>query len=305
MNCREFLIEFEERGALTEAATVHLNDCPGCKKTSSVQMRIWEMIDGFHRIDPPNDFDFRVKARIANARSSDFQTAGTFLPWLRYVLPVVVIGLLASVFALNALYFSNDRNLADSQPTSAVEKPSINNQVVASEQQQLQSFTDESITTDTPVVKTAATTERKQVNDLAVKEPVKVPEKLVKEKLKKVDAGSRDTTFSSATVINPLGVDPIKKNDFAAPNIDTTATMSIEDIGNFIGIEIVNENGKRRVKSITSNSLAERSGVRVGDVIDELNGKKLSDQPLQFKSLGAKSLTVIRASEKIEINLQN
>jgi membrane-associated protease RseP (regulator of RpoE activity) len=303
MNCREFLNEFEERGALTEAATVHLNDCPGCKKTSSVQMRIWEMIDGLTHIDPPNDFDFRVKARIANARPSEFQpSSSSFLPVLRYVLPLGVIILFAGLFAFNTLYFSNNQT-ADVQQKPAAESV-ISNPLIASEQQQ-QSFTGESIIPNTSVANAQPAPVKKQPDYLARKEPVKLPEKPFKEKLKKVSDGSRESLVTPPVSFFPEGFDPTKKIDSAAPNIETTATMSIEEIGKVIGIEIAFENGKRRVKSVTSKSLAERSGIRVGDVIDELNGRKLSDQPLKFKSLGAKSLTVIRATERIEINLQN
>ena len=300
MNCREFLIEFEERGALTEAATVHLNDCPGCKKTSSVQTRIWAMIDGLNPIDPPNDFDFRVKARIANARPNEFQPS-SFLPVLRYVLPLGVIILFAGLFAFNTLYFSNNQIANVEQKPSA--ESVIINPIIASEQQQ--SFTGENIIPNPSAANAQPAPVKKQPDYLAVKEPLKLPEKPLKEKPKKVSGVSNEFMVTPPKTIYPEGFDPTKKNDLVVPNIETTATMSIEDIGNFIGIEIALENGKRRVKSITSKSLAERSGVRVGDVIDELNGRKLSDQPLRFKSLDAKSLTVIRASERIEINLQN
>lgn len=51
MNCREFTAEFEERrNVLSKTAQLHLNDCPGCKKTSGKQTRVWQMIDGLKEL---------------------------------------------------------------------------------------------------------------------------------------------------------------------------------------------------------------------------------------------------------------
>ncbi len=73
MNCRNFLKEFEDRAALTETATLHLNDCAGCKKVNDEQTRVWQMIETLPAVDAPKDFDFRLKAQIAKAKSENFQ----------------------------------------------------------------------------------------------------------------------------------------------------------------------------------------------------------------------------------------
>jgi hypothetical protein len=108
MNCRDFLIEFEDRDTLTRAATLHLKDCLGCQKTTAVQTRIWQMIDGLGRVDAPKDFDFRLKAQIAKANANDFKPR--FLPALRYVLPLSAIVLVFALVVFNAV-FLNDKNI--------------------------------------------------------------------------------------------------------------------------------------------------------------------------------------------------
>ncbi|MDQ3062111.1 MAG: hypothetical protein M3R14_04510, partial [Acidobacteriota bacterium] len=123
MNCRDFLIEFEERTALTEAAMFHLDDCPSCKKTSREQTRVWQMIDVLPRVDAPNNFDFRVKARIANSKSTDFQPR--FFPVLRFVMPLGVIVLLLGLIAFNTNYFSGDNaaeQIAVNLPPTSIER---------------------------------------------------------------------------------------------------------------------------------------------------------------------------------------
>ncbi len=72
-----------------------------------------------------------------------------------------------------------------------------------------------------------------------------------------------------------------------------------------IGIEIVLEDGKHEVKSVTKNSLAERSGVKVGDVVEAIDGKKISDEPFSGRTIKVKTLTVLRGAKKIEIALSN
>ncbi len=96
MNCREFLIVFEERSGLTEAATLHLKDCSGCQKTSREQTLVWQMIEDLPRVDAPKNFDFRVKARIADAKPTNFQPR--FFPVLRYVLPLSLAVLILGFF---------------------------------------------------------------------------------------------------------------------------------------------------------------------------------------------------------------
>lgn len=299
MNCREFLNEFEERVALSEAATLHLKDCAGCKKTSAMQARIWEMIDGLNPVSAPKDFDFHVKARIAQGRpAEDFQPR--FLPVLRYVLPLSVIVLIVGLIAFNTLYFSNSPSeaaLADNQ-----QKPSlIENQTAAAEPLPV---TDSQLSANTSEANTQPLIIKKRPELLAIKAPQKDEGIPVRNKVKKVQDNSHLISVTSPVIFNPPNVSPDETKELPPVN-STVAAITLEDVAKFMGIETAYENGKRRVKSIDSGSPAERAGVKVGDVIDEINGRKISGEDVRFKAIEAKSLTVIRASERIEINLQN
>ena len=103
MNCKDFLKEFEERKPLTEAASAHVGNCKDCKKTNEEQTRVWKMIETFEAVDAPKDFDFRVKARIANAKLSDYERR--FLPALRYVFPLSAAILIFAVLFFNGIRF--------------------------------------------------------------------------------------------------------------------------------------------------------------------------------------------------------
>ncbi len=72
-----------------------------------------------------------------------------------------------------------------------------------------------------------------------------------------------------------------------------------------LGIEIVSENGNRRVKSVKKESVAERSGVKVGDLVEAIDGEKVSGDVVRGKKLEGKQITVLRGTEKVEITFDN
>ncbi len=292
MNCREFLIEFENRLSLTETATLHLNGCPDCQKTSSEQTRVWQMIDGLNQVGAPKDFDFRVKARIANARPTDFQPR--FLPVLRYVLPLSVVVLLVGLFAFNTFYSSNKPQMAESKIAAPIGREDLPTNTALTNQL---AFTKEEL----PAANTKPSEAKKVVAmNPSPKSTIKTPFRIIKEDI----GGSRISTFKSATVFTPENFNP-NQTAVSTSNSEDKPPISVEQIGEFLGIEIVLENGKRRIKSVIQNSLAGRSGIKVGDIIDELNGKKLSIEQHGFKMIELKTLTVLRGSERIEIILDN
>ena len=305
MNCRDFLTEFEERERLTEAAALHLNSCPDCKKTSSEQTRVWQMIDVLPRVDAPVNFDFRVKARIANSKSTDFQPR--FFPVLRYIMPLGAVVLLLGLIAFNTNYFSgeNASQVAVTVPPTSIEKettvsnPSFTNQnilpavgdegSVAS-----QSNTNTVFVKDTREPRIAALNSKKKRGTAT---PIKSAEE-------SDGIGSRDITVSAPTITLPRGLDPNRRIE-TAPNADNIKAFTAEEILPFLGIEIVLQNENRTVKSVKQNSLAERSGVKVGDVIEAIDGKKISGEPFSGNTLEAKTLSVLRGAKKMEIALHN
>ncbi len=306
MNCRDFLTEFEESERLTKAATRHLNDCPNCKKTSSEQTRVWQMIDILPRVDAPVNFDFRVKARIANSKSADFQSR--FFPVLRYVMPLGVIVLLLGIIAFNANYFSYNNatpQIAKFVPPTSIEKetrasgPSFTNQNILPAAGNENSVASRSNANAVFVKDTQQT--QIAVANIKKKQRTETPKKNTEET---DGVMSRDSTFSKAPLKLPRGLDPNRKIEMA-PNPGNTKSFTAEEILPFLGIEIVLQNENRTVKSIKQNSLAERSGVKVGDVIEAIDGKKISDEPFSGRTIKGKTLTILRGTKKIEIALSN
>lgn len=311
MNCREFLFEFEDRNALSETATLHLNSCPGCQKTSREQAQVWQMIDGLSRVEAPKNFDFHLKARIANASASDFKPR--FLPVLRYVLPLGAIVLVFSLIVFNTL-FLNDKTgvpqVAESSVPVSLEKENTPNQISIGQADlanNLQTPANEnpvSINSDAGKQPKQSIIKREETEFAAVKSPKNVPASAIPKASQENFTGSRDFSSTTAPEKLPKGLNANKKID-PAPNVSGVKTITTAQVLSELGIETVLENGKRMVRAVRQNSLGEMSGVKNGDIIEAIDGKKLTDEFASGKKIEGKTLTVTRGTEKVEVPLRN
>lgn len=292
MNCREYIIEFEERGTLSETAAKHLSVCADCRKISERQTQIWLMIEELPPVSAPSDFDFHVRARVANAKPTDFQSP-RLLPILRYVLPLSVVILLFGLFAFNSTYFFDEKSSTQIAQTSAktpqtdgrtaFESP--DNRLSLPEAQEKIPVAEEfSANVGLPRSENAA-------QYATVERPKK---KRVRTPKPKVNADSYITSRDTAlTEIEPprlpAGIN-LNENTVNIPKIENQKPIDDGEILKITGIKFVSENGKRKVTEVRKNSLAERSGVKVGDVIEELKNN---------------TLKISRGSEKLEISLRS
>lgn len=312
MNCREFINEFEERGALSGVAQVHLNDCPGCRKTTIVQTHIWKAIEGLPTVDAPANFDFRVKARIADGKpTADFQPK--LLPVLRYVLPFSAIVLVLGLLAFNTnIFFGGDTapevaTLAPSTPIAAENPPTVfpSPELPTVSSNVSQSFTNEDFAVTTADRNTRLPSARPEPQFAAAKTTRKSSPAPRRESTREIlsGGGSQDRTFTETKVLTPVGI-PSRPSEIK-PNVGNAPVARSEDIWSFVGIEIASANGIQTIKAVTPNSLAARADVRVGDVVEAVNGVKLSAQPLNAEVVEIKTLTILRGTERLEIGFKN
>lgn len=312
MNCRDFLNEFEERAALTETATLHLKNCAGCKKVNDQQTRVWQMIETLPTVDAPKDFDFRLKARIANAKPENFQPR--FSPAFRYALPSgLAVFVLAFVAFYNVSFTGNTigPQMADNFTPPQIEKESapINFPI---EETGAASFPKTAASGDSNTNfsnQTEPPTEVKSSRNgrqfVAVKSEKALPIVKRKDSAKTDFGASRDSASTSARVIVPKAPNSEKTLKTGSPNLENENLQTAEQILSRLDMEIVSENGNRKVKSMKQNGVAERSGVKVGDVVEAIDGKKLADKTTRGKPNEAKKITVLRDAAKIEISLRH
>jgi len=259
--------------------------------------KIRNMIGDLKRVNAPKDFDFRLKARIANATSTDFQPR--FLPVLRYILPLSTILVIFAFVVLNGLYFPDNQavsQVAETVPPTQVEQksppimPFVDERVVAKDENL--------VVEDLPIKKDIKSLADKP-QFIVVKSPTAKPKKNLSEKIDN-SGGSRDSA-STVPPINytPKGtnLNPIVENP---PNTKTLKPLNAQEILSQLGIEAIFTDAGWKVKSVKQEGL----GVKVGDVIEAIDGEKLTNKPLSAKTVEVKKLTIMRGAEKIEISLR-
>ncbi len=302
MNCRDFQNEFEEHAALSNPAMLHLDSCKSCQKLRFEQAQLWEMLGGLPRIETPKDFNFQLKARIARARPQDYQTG--FFPALRYILPLSFAVVLISFVALSGLYFV-DLNTAS--PVAVSETPNLPlktdlpvNSFVEAESVVGENNPpiEENVSNRLERKPEIARTDRGGSRDLGQSPPrvISPPVTSVEEEN---GGGSSDSALTQPKVINPQGFDPTQKIEtILNPNVTTT------DINNLLEIAGVKLDSLK-VVSVEKNSVADRSGIKIGDAVESINGNKINSNIISGERIEVRTLTVLRGGERVEIVLQN
>lgn len=314
MNCRDFLNEFETRNALSEAATRHLKDCADCRKVDIAQTRVWQLIDKFEPVAAPNDFDFHVKARIAQAKPAGFQSMS--FPVLRNVLGLSVAGLILAFVVFNGVYSLDDKivpQVAETnfQPSAKIvdvtAKPSAPGQVSASVSQSIEPEKSLAVSSKSKI----ESVENKKRFDASKDAAQLIASKSVKNhsengnNAEKNFDGHQDSTLSTARVITPKGIPNSAQPNTKSTNFESASSITVEQVLSLLGIETILKSGKLEVKAVKQNSVGEHSGVKVGDTIDAIDGEKLTDKSLQSKTVGGKKMTILRGAESLEISLHN
>ena len=271
-------------------------------------IKIRQMIKNLPRVDAPKDFDFRLKARIANAKPNSFQPR--FLPVLRYVLPLSVVVLVFTFVIINGVYFGGNNQTAENfQPIQVENKITKDSQTLSPEvaKAPFETAPDKDIADsgESKVrVKKKESIPVGETSLVAVKSQKKPQPELLKVKEADEGGGSRDNTVTPPKVITPKG---IPSNDLVevSPNNENKNDILTKQMLLPLGIEIVSINGKRRVQYVKKESIAERSGVKVGDLVEMIDGEKVSGDAVHDKKLEGKQITVLRGTEKVEITFEN
>lgn len=273
---------------------------------SAEDEKIRSLLGSLKRVGAPKDFDFRLKARFANAQPNSYQPQ--FLSVLRYVLPLGLVVLISTVVIFNSVYFADTQDgsmVAETRMPASIKEANLPDKPASIEQINPADFPQPSVDVESAprnkisikMPNAAARTSTK-----SVKKPKL--EILSNENTDKDLSGSRDSTYTSVQVITPPGI-AINQAIRNSPNSSNVKSLTAKDVLLQLGIEAVFENESWKVKSVMQNSPAERSSIKVGDSIEAIDGEKLTGKPVQNKIIGGKKLRIARGAEKIEISLSN
>jgi len=214
-----------------------------------------KLLAGLSRVEAPKDFDFRVKARIARGRPAE--PRGMWLPaWVRIAVPAGVL-IAGSYFGFNAFY-----PVQQDQATASMGV--MNPAPIEPVTQKLPEQSD----VQTNVAMAQVEPERAEVKpDTDAKTDPVPPRKLVAntgDSKKQPGGGSYDQVVRRPDLISGVNLPQI-------------------------GINTVNSGSAMTVGSVRPGSVADRSGVKAGDVIEKI---------------GTNSLRVRRDGKSITIELK-
>ncbi len=307
MNCRDFQNEFGERAGLSDAATLHFKDCADCEKLHREQSQIWQMIESLPEVAAPADFNYKFRARVATAKASDFRPA--WWKSLRYVVPIF-----AAVLVLTMVFASQNFFVSTPQPDQILVEKTDDSPNLINDDVQAKPPSQEVASADANYENANFNASTNELNSTPKIEQTSAPTVIADSR----NTGKKDITpkkvDDSGGGVKDFGVDtappPILPSGFPTMenkrNTNSNEMMSsngqnVESLLSFLGVETTAENGKLRVTSVKSGSIPARSGLKIGDIIETIDGKSVSGSD---RITTAKTLTILRGNERTTITFQ-
>ncbi|HEX8735499.1 MAG TPA: PDZ domain-containing protein [Pyrinomonadaceae bacterium] len=271
---------------------------------SEADEKVQKMLASLRQVEAPKDFEFRLKARIAGANPKAYRA--NYKRRFAYALPAFA-SIVVSTFVVLNMDLSGDRNRVSSLPETTAQSN------FAPPQNPPGNFiaANTSVDNEPGAVLSADSSAQNRKDEkvnptfTAVKLPEKRKNTARDEAPKENFDGSKVESWSPTEVRTPKGINANTNTNVAPPkDFNSEKSFSVEELLSPLGVEVVAENGTWKVKKVSQNSAAERSGLKTDDVIETLDGRKLSPMPLRGKKIEVKKLGVKRAGAQIEINLQ-
>ncbi|HEX8288370.1 MAG TPA: PDZ domain-containing protein [Pyrinomonadaceae bacterium] len=274
--------------------------------------KLRQMLGGLKKVKAPSNFDFQLKARIANAERNH-SPRPFLLPSLRFVLPLSVVVLLAAFIVFN-LSLSSGNQTTD----VAVNTPQIQNETRIAVPE----------TISTPVISTPVIQETTKANLPANKIEVKnsAPE---------IAVLNNKTAANKANIVIVKNSSAVRNNKFENTNNDFGGTrqgasrasevitpensntnfnvkkpveviqnkISLQEILSQIGIEGDFAANGWKILSVKENSSAMRAGLKAGDLIEAIDDKKLSSDTDFTQNFSVKVFRILREGKQQVIDL--
>lgn len=244
------------------------------------ETKLTELLGSLPRVDAPNDFDFRVKARIASGvKSRGFR----LVPAIGLAAPAIAaVGIGAYWFMQPAQTSTN----AGPQIVASESIPAVPTVAPALVPEQ---------TVSKPEVAAASAPAEKQ-NGISTTAARRNPRESV--------GGSVDSAASAVRPVLPHGIPERPAFTRKPADMQSLVAIPARDVLISLGTDVEFVEGHYRVSNIRSSSVAEQAGLRTGDVIESINDKKV-EKDTAFKGVfSSRSVRVRRDGKSVEIKLE-
>lgn len=245
------------------------------RKSENSTDEISAMLGKLPKIEAPPDFGTRVRARIA-ARQAGSGESG----WFRLFRIAAPVGAVA-VILFAVLVFSTDEPsisaVSISQPGAADFLKPI----------QVPADLGTNSASNSPAERPA---NRQRAEDMPV--PVGRPTKDL--------SGSRDLAVSESQPKSPK----VEIERTRVPGFDGATPIPIADVLSGLGVEVKTIGEKLEIAAIRPNSVAERSGLKRGDLVETIDRIAVTPATVFYKSVNGMTISVIREGSRLEIPLK-
>ncbi len=243
------------------------------------------MLGTLKRVDAPADFDFRVRARIAQGRPAE-KRVSWFPAFARVAAPALMLAAVGGYFGYNALYSTGTVNV----PVVADAGPVAPAPVVVA-------------TSNEIAPAPAATTE------VAVRPPVNTEETVagtpkkdtttVAKKPETPEGGSVDMALRETNTLSTRPGNVVNTGN-SSPVIPTS-TLSVREVFSAMGIRASFSGTGWRVSSVSGRAAA--AGLKTGDIIETVNGRSVGANIVFDEKFLGSILRVKRDGASIQISL--
>ena len=263
--------------------------------------KIRQMCGGLKRIDAPQNFDFRLNARIAAHQPQSAKSP--ILAFLRYAAPLgLAVAIFGAVVSNNFYPVDNaavpqlagsftEKPRSESVSPLETEKPS---EIVSRNNVPSAVFENETAKNSNSTLQFST----KSKNELG-----KIFENPKNMRPDENRGDSRDSASTQPRIITQQGFNSNKpletSNNFINPTL-----LSVKEILSTMGIAATLSVNGWRVQSVGQNSTAENSGVKPDDVIEAVNDIKILTASIPANSINLRKITVLRGGKRFEIVLK-
>lgn len=252
--------------------------------------RVSRLLAELPRVNAPGDFDFRVKARIARGRPVD-GNASLLAGWVRFVVPLVLLLCVGAFFGFRSLYVSPEPNVLSD---------------IASQQASIEPEYSTSTGVEPPANKVLTAQVDEKSPDTNIRSNAALPQKLIARtgsSNRNSGGGSYVESSGVLKIFHPKGLNANRLTP-KLKDLGRSAGIAAKDILSQIGVDAGYSGTSWRVGSVKEKSIAERSGLKAGDVVEAINGQGLTEKTSFPSPFSGKSLSVRREGKSVQIELK-
>ncbi len=262
----------------------------GNEELNRDEKAVVDMLGALPRVTAPSDFDFRVKARIADGTSS-VSGRSWLLSMSRFAVPVLLLLVVGVYFGFRSMVSPEREVNVANEANPAVVAP-----VVPTAVDTFTSVPSKELTAELAPVKT------KEVDP---KLTTAVSNSIIPISNSSISGGgSVERGLGTSRTIYPRGIDPNAKAPVMPKEFDQVGKVFAKDVLNLLGVDVVYSATGWKVASVADNSAAQRAGVRAGDVVEAINDQPVGEKTNFKGSFTTKNMRVKREDKIVDLDLQ-